>query len=58
MAWERGKSMGKWGKMEGVVTRAGKVVLTWEHEVAQGVGSLPPTSTGLPTAKLRSCHSP
>lgn len=39
MAWERGKSMGKWGKMEGVVRRAGKVELTLEHEVAQGVGS-------------------
>lgn len=31
--------MGKWGKMEGVVRRAGKVELTQEHEVAQGVGS-------------------
>ena len=58
MAWERGKSMGKWGKMEGVVRRAGKVALTREHEVAQGVGPTPPTSTGLPTAKLCSCRPP
>ena len=28
-----GKSMGKWGKMEGVVRRSGKVALTREHDM-------------------------